>query len=90
MLYYFYIILYFILLYFYYIIVIDIDECTTLAPCHHTCTNNDGSYTCSCDAGFELNSDGLNCERELSHWVSYMDAYYDIAAYSWEIDSKCD
>ena len=22
--------------------------------------------------------------------VSYMDAYYDIAAYSWEIDSKCD
>ena len=49
------------------IIVIDIDECTTLAPCHHTCTNNDGSYTCSCDAGFELNSDGLNCERELSH-----------------------
>ena len=26
----------------------DVDECTTMAPCSHTCTNLVGAFLCSC------------------------------------------
>ena len=41
---------------------IDIDECSLGTDhCEQICTNNVGSYTCSCKSGFELSSDGLHC-----------------------------
>ena len=41
----------------------DIDEClSNNGGCHHNCHNSDGSYTCSCNNGYELNSDGHTCE----------------------------
>ena len=41
----------------------DINECETgISECDQTCYNNNGSYTCSCDTGFTLNSDGLHCD----------------------------
>nr|XP_039251316.1 vitamin K-dependent protein S-like [Styela clava] len=40
---------------------IDIDECAeTTGLCQQICHNTKGSYTCTCDAGFNMN--GLNCE----------------------------
>ena len=30
--------------------------------CDHDCTNVDGSFTCSCDPGYELLSDNRTCE----------------------------
>ena len=42
--------------------VIDIDECATNQhQCNQDCTNNDGSYTCSCVDGFRLDADGYTC-----------------------------
>ena len=38
----------------------DIDECST-NPCDHTCTNTDGSFTCSCNNGYELDENGRSC-----------------------------
>ena len=40
----------------------DINECTDgSSNCHHMCTNDDGSYHCSCERGFSLQSDGITC-----------------------------
>ena len=41
----------------------DVDECadSALNNCHAyaTCTNNNGSFTCTCDVGYT--GDGINC-----------------------------
>ena len=51
----------------------DEDECTTgshscncggLVGCTASCTNNDGSYSCGCSAGFTLGADGITCVGE--------------------------
>ena len=43
----------------------DIDECTANTDnCDDTnggCTNTAGSFTCSCNAGFNLEADGFTC-----------------------------
>ena len=42
---------------------VDIDECAaTPSPCRHICTNNEASYRCSCNIGYELNPDGHTCD----------------------------
>ena len=46
--------------------ILDIDECTLDTDgCQHTCTNNEGSFICGCNDGYELNEDGLNCDGKL-------------------------
>ncbi|XP_078664124.1 uncharacterized protein LOC144907195 [Branchiostoma floridae x Branchiostoma belcheri] len=41
----------------------DEDECTTAnGGCAHLCTNTDGSFFCSCFAGYSLNGDGFSCD----------------------------
>ena len=42
------------------ICISDIDECTE-DPCDHDCTNTDGSFTCSCNNGYELDDNGRSC-----------------------------
>ena len=47
--------------------VLDINECLPRGgkgPCEHSCTNTNGSFTCSCKRGFKLNADGINCVGE--------------------------
>ena len=40
----------------YYSLFPDIDECDTdNGGCSHFCNNTDGSYSCSCPVGYELN-----------------------------------
>ena len=49
--------------YHFYCVVTDIDECTTNAhDCHldATCSNTDGSFTCSCNQGYS--GDGKQCD----------------------------
>ena len=42
---------------------IDINECNSNnAGCDHTCENTDGTYVCSCKAGYELNNDHHSCD----------------------------
>ena len=41
---------------------IDVDECNTAnGGCEHSCTNTIGSFICSCDTGYQLDENGLNC-----------------------------
>ena len=49
----------------YHITVLDVDECDAgISGCNHNCTNTVGSYVCSCDEGYELDSNGLTCIGE--------------------------
>ena len=45
---------------------VDYDECANFMDnhCQHECANSFGSFQCYCHAGFELDEDGLRCERE--------------------------
>ena len=44
----------------------DINEClSNNGGCHHNCNDSDGSYSCFCNDGYQLNSDGRNCEGRL-------------------------
>ena len=41
----------------------DVDECmTNNGGCSDTCDNTDGSFVCSCDEGYMLAADNLDCE----------------------------
>ena len=40
----------------------DIDECATnTSGCSQACTNNDGSFNCACDEGYELLDNERTC-----------------------------
>ena len=40
----------------------DHDECaTSLHGCQHSCNNLNGSFFCSCNAGYVLNKDNKTC-----------------------------
>lgn len=40
----------------------DINECEQKpTPCEYTCQNTEGSFSCSCKAGYSLHSDGVSC-----------------------------
>ena len=44
----------------------DINECVTNSiACDHMCTNIQGSYLCSCRAGYSLDEDGKSCQGKL-------------------------
>ena len=44
----------------------DINECVEgTDQCAQNCHNNIGSYTCSCNTGYELNNDGFRCDGKL-------------------------
>ena len=43
----------------------NVNECATNnGGCAHICTDTEGSFTCSCNSGFELASNGLSCNGE--------------------------
>ena len=42
--------------------VIDIDECSeNNGDCDQFCTNEEGSYRCSCALGYQLKPDNKSC-----------------------------
>ena len=49
-------------LYYYYIFFdTDIDECSEVDSCSQMCTNTDGNFTCGCNIGYLLDTDGTTC-----------------------------
>lgn len=46
--------------------VSDVNECRRYPGrlCGHKCENTQGSYYCSCSAGFRLSADGRSCEGQ--------------------------
>ena len=48
-------------------------ECgTDNGGCEQNCVNTVGSYTCSCNTGYTLNSDGHNCDGENNYNIFYI------------------
>ena len=46
-------------------IISDVDECQgSNGGCNQTCTNNDGSFECSCTTGYTLSVDNLGCDGD--------------------------
>ena len=43
--------------------VADINECEGSHPCHQVCEDTEGSFFCSCNSGFRLLEDDINCLR---------------------------
>ena len=53
---------------------VDIDECATNnGGCGQNCANTDGSFECSCNTGYTLAANNLNCEGK--------NLYEDFASY---------
>ena len=51
---------------------IDINECDVHnGGCQHTCTNSDGSYSCSCNDGYTLDVDDEGCSRKWNYMYNY-------------------
>ena len=63
----------------------DLDECTMgVHSCEQSCHNTPGSYSCSCDEGFQLRADkrhciGMSIERCGSHaHFSYLGSQFSV------------
>ena len=56
----------------------DIDECTNNTHnCTQTCTNTDGSFTCGCNSGYVLDSDGVTCNGLYRNYTLYICYVYE-------------
>lgn len=42
----------------------DFNECAVYGTCSQTCTNNEGSYTCSCVEGYLSQPDNRSCKAK--------------------------
>jgi len=47
----------------------DVDECDIDGACDQNCTNTNGSFICSCDDGYTLDSDGRTCNGNLYIYI---------------------
>ena len=51
----------------------DINECDKgISGCNQTCTNTNGSYTCSCYNGYVLDADGHSCNGKVLVHITYV------------------
>ena len=54
-------------------LISDIDECELGgAECTQGCRNLRGSYSCTCEPGYQLGTDGKSCYRMSCHNVNVM------------------
>ena len=62
--------------------VSDVDECAAGRDgCMHICVNTEGSYTCSCNTGYLLDSDMRSCSGwYITSFTCFNSLYYFIYA----------
>lgn len=46
------------------LVLVDFNECGVYGTCSQTCTNSEGSYTCSCVEGYLLQPDNRSCKAK--------------------------
>ena len=70
------------------IMVLDTNECGNAnGGCEHYCNNTVGSFTCSCNTGFELAEDNLNCTgKELQLTIGIWDCFTSLACVHADVD----
>lgn len=57
-----------------YYLFIDVNECDNYGTCDQKCINNAGSYTCSCQSGYNLDDDKKTCKVEGKFLFKFMRA----------------
>lgn len=66
---------------------LDIDECTIEnGSCETFCTNSEGSYECSCNAGYALMPDLRSCTGSFYHNLSFILCLI-FCTVQWEVQS---
>ena len=51
--------------------ITDIDECDgDVHGCSDICNNNEGSYTCACESGYQLENDERTCTGMSATWTT--------------------
>ena len=62
-----------------YLEILDIDECAEGTDrCAQNCHNTIGSYTCSCNVGYRLNSNGYDCDGRCDNCMAILLSLCDI------------
>ena len=52
--------------------ILDIDECSENDDnCSQNCSNTIGSYQCSCNDGYALDSDQHNCNGNIYNYINH-------------------
>ncbi|XP_043487916.1 vitellogenin receptor isoform X1 [Polistes fuscatus] len=64
----------------------DINECEIFGSCSQYCMNNAGSYTCSCDPGYDLQEDKRSCKAKDFEALMVLASKTEIRGYF--LDSK--
>ena len=60
------------------IIIIERNECDEISnQCEQNCHNIAGSYNCSCNTGYTLNSDGHACDGRQGLTTPAIEAHYN-------------
>ena len=55
----------------------DVNECNdNNGDCEHTCINSEGSYSCSCNSGYSLDSNERYCSGKYMFELAYYYALY--------------
>ena len=68
--------------------VLDTNECGNAnGGCEHYCNNTVGSFTCSCNTGFELAEDNLNCTGKKLQLTIVLLAY-GIVSLVWHVSMQ--
>ena len=64
--------------------IVDINECNNSpSPCGEVCTNNDGSYTCSCtDNSRTVTVDG-QCIGNVTYTTCFYNVYDNVCHRCW-------
>lgn len=63
---------------------VDINECAEGTDrCAQNCHNNVGSYTCSCNVGFRLNTNGYGCDGNLRIIVNFVSLIQSLSSWSY-------
>ena len=56
-----------------YVFFADVNECNmTYHGCSHMCVNNQGSFRCECESGYELSADGRTCQGDAQCHFNYV------------------
>lgn len=64
----------------------DINECAEGTDrCAQNCHNNVGSYTCSCNVGFRLNTNGYGCDGKEKETHLKDSHSYDLGFFIYQI-----
>ena len=60
--------------------LIDTNECLlSNSGCSQLCTNTIGSYQCNCRNGYQLNTNGIDCDGQILNFSAFISCSFQIS-----------